>query len=134
VTTLGRLLALDEGLDGRLAVQLEQRGRLAKSAAFLGVTGLKDEPLLQAIARSEYSDPVLVTADDDMPLEHGKLITKLGLTIATIDGRRKPGWPPEAWKKETVHRWAHVMQEQQSGTCRRYSPSGHATWTERRRR
>lgn len=131
---LGRLLALDEGLDARLAVELEQRGRLAKSAVFLGITGLKDEPLLQSIASSHDPDPVLVTTDDDMPLEHGKLIAKLGLTIATIDGRRKPGWPSEVWKKETVHRWAHAMQEQQSGTCRRYSPSGHATWTERRRR
>jgi hypothetical protein len=133
VIALGRLLAVDEGLDTRLASQLEQRGRLAKSAAFLGLTGLKDEALLQAIARLEDPDPVLVTNDDDMPGEHGKLIAKLGLTIATIDGRRKPGWPPEAWKKETLHRWAHVMQAQQSGTQRRYSPSGHATWTPRRR-
>lgn len=131
--TLGRLLIIDEGLDARLASQLEQRGRLARSAAFLGLTGLKDEPLLQAVARLEEPDPVLVTNDDDMPGEHERLIAKLGLTIATVDGRRKPDWPTEAWKKETVHRWAHVMQGQQAGTQRRYSPSVHTTWTARRR-
>ncbi len=131
--TLGRLLIVDEGLDARLASQLEQRGRLAKSLALLGFTGLKDEPLLQAVARLKEPNPVLVTNDDDMPGEHEPLIGKLGLTIATVDGRRKPGWPAEPWKRETIHRWAHVMQEQQAGTQRRYSPGAHTTWTARRR-
>jgi hypothetical protein len=133
MTRLGRLLIIDEGLDARLASQLEQRGRLAKSAALLGLTGLKDEPLLQAVARLVEPDPVLVTNDDDMPGEHERLIARLGLTIATVDGRRKPGWPAETWKKETIHRWAHVVQNQHAGTQRRYSPSRHATWTVRRR-
>jgi hypothetical protein len=133
VVPSSRLLIVDEGLDARLASQLEQRGRAAKSASFLGLTGLKDEPLLSAIAGLAEDNPVLITGDDDMPGEHGKLVAKLRLTIATIDGRRKPGWPAEPWKKETVHRWAHVMQSQASGTQRRYSVSGHVPWTSRRR-
>ena len=116
-----------------LALQLEQRGRRAMSADRLGLKGLKDEPLLRAIAMLPEDDPVLITNDDDMPGEHEKLIEKLGLTVATIDGRRKPGWPPEEWKKEAIHRWVHVIQSQQSGTCRRYSVTGHDTWRKRRR-
>jgi hypothetical protein len=132
VVPSSRLLIVDEQLDVRLASQLEQRGRAAKSASLLGLTGLKDEDLLRAIGRLDESDPVLITGDDKMPSEHGKVIAKLGLTIATIDGRRKPNWPAEAWKKETVHRWAHVMQAQPAGTLRRYSVSGHVPWVSRR--
>ena len=97
-----RLLIIDEGLDGRLASQLEQRGRRAMSNERLGLAGLKDEPLLRAIAALSEVDPVLVTNDDGMPGEHEGLIAKLGLTIATVDGRRKPGWAAEEWKKEIV--------------------------------
>ena len=100
----------------------------------LGIKGLKDEPLLQAIARLKERDPVLVTNDDDMPGEHEALLDKLGLTVATIDGRRKPGWPPEEWKKETVHRWVHVIQAQAPGTCRRYFVTGHDLWRRRLRK
>jgi hypothetical protein len=103
------------------------------SADRLGLRGLNDELLLQAIARLDEDDPILVTNDDDMPGEHGRLLDKLGLTVATIDGRRKPGWPPEEWKKETVHRWAHPIQVQPPGTCRRYSVAAHDLWRRRRR-
>jgi hypothetical protein len=128
-----RLLIVDEGLDARLASQLEGRGRRAMSTDRLGLKKLKDEPLLQALARLPETAPILVTTDDAMPGEHEKLLDKLGLTVATIDGRRKPGWPPEEWKRETIHRWAHVIQVQEPGTCRRYSPAGHDLWRERRR-
>lgn len=104
------------------------------SAERLGLKGLKDEPLLLAVSKLPEVDPVLVTGDDAMPAEHGKLLGKLGLTVATVDGRRKPGWPPEEWKKETVHRWAHIIQLQEPGICRRYSVAGHDPWRERRRR
>jgi hypothetical protein len=103
------------------------------SADRLGLKGLKDEPLLQAIGRLPETGPILVTNDDDMPGEHESLLDKLSLTVATVDGRRKAGWPPEEWKKETIHRWAHIVQRQEPATCRRYSPSGHDLWRRRLR-
>jgi hypothetical protein len=128
-----RLLVIDDSLDKRLAHQLEQRGRQAKSTEWLGLLELKDEPLLRAISGLDDPDPVLVTGDDGMPGEHGGLIASLGLTIATIDGQRAEGWGREEWKKEIVHRWAHSMNIQQRGTCRRYSLTRHDVWRRRRR-
>jgi hypothetical protein len=131
----GRLLVIDESLDKRLAQQLEARGRRALSADWLGLSGLKDEPLLQALANlQEARDLVLVTADDAMPAEHAGLIQSLSITIATIDGQRPAEWPREEWKKEIVHRWAHAMQLQERATARRYSALRHGHWTPRRSR
>lgn len=127
-----RLLIVDESLSKHLASQLEQRGRRAMSNERLGLARFKDEPLLRAIATLPETEPVLVTNDDGMPGEHAGLITKLGLTIATVDGKRKAGWGREEWKKEIVHRWAHVMHAQAPGTQRRYGLSKHAPWTRRR--
>jgi hypothetical protein len=56
-------------------------------------------------------------------------------TVATID----PNYPDEyeddvdAWRFDVVHRWAHVMEEQQANTRRRYSAKRHRLWTPRRR-
>jgi predicted nuclease of predicted toxin-antitoxin system len=129
----GRLLVIDESLDKRLADQLEQRGRSARSADWLGLVGLKDEPLLRALAAlPEAADLILVTGDDDMPGEHGSLVKALRITVATIDGRRAVEWPREEWKKEIVHRWAHAMQLQRPATSERYSLTRHGRWTRRR--
>jgi hypothetical protein len=106
----GRLV-IDASLDKRLAFQLDQRGRNARSAEWLGLTHAKDPPLLRAL-RDQHPECVLVTGDDDMPGEHGELIERLGLTIATIDGYVATGWGPAEWKREIVHRWAHVMETQ----------------------
>jgi hypothetical protein len=128
-----RLLVIDESLDKRLASQLEQRGRKAKSTDWLGLVGFKDEPLLRALAQLPENDAlILVTGDDAMPGEHSGLLAALGLTVATVDGRRLPDWGPEEWKKEIVHRWAHVMNEQQAGTMRRYGLMRHGPWRPRR--
>jgi len=129
-----RLIAIDEGLDSRLASQLEQRGRKAKSAVWLGFGGMKDERLLRALAGLEFEvDPVLVTGDDRMPLEHGALIADLRITVATLDGRRPSDWGQEEWKKEIVHRWAHAMHEQRPNTIERYGLHRHGPWSRRRR-
>ncbi len=127
-----RLLVIDASLDTRLAQQLEQRGRAARSAEWLGLADELDQPLLRALA-SKPEDLVLVTGDDDMPGEHGDLIAKLGITIATVDGRVDRSWGRAEWKRETIHRWAHVIHLQQEGTLERYSPSAHRPWTSRRR-
>lgn len=129
----GRLLVIDESLDKRLAHQLEQRGRRAQSVEWLGLLANLDAALLRALHERE-DDWMLVTGDDDMPREHGPLITSLGTTVATVDGRRSLEWGREEWKKEIVHRWAHVMQKQQPGTIRRYGINRHAVWTPRRGR
>lgn len=128
-----RLLVIDESLDKRLASQLEQRGRKAMSAERLGLAGFSDEPLLRALAAlPEGPALVLVTGDDAMPGEHGGLIARLGITVATVDGRRGAGWGREEWKKEIVHRWAHVMQQQADTTARRYGLMRHSLWRSRR--
>jgi hypothetical protein len=131
----GRLLVIDESLDKRLADQLEQRGRSARSADWLGLIGLKDEPLLRTLAAlPDAADLILVTGDDDLPGEHSPLVSALGITVATIDGRRAAEWPREEWKKEIVHRWAHAMQLQRPATSERYSLLRHGAWTRRRGR
>lgn len=129
-----RLVVVDENLDSRLGSQLEQRGRRAMSLDRLGLAGTKDEPLLRAIAELDEADPILLTGDDDMPQEHGALIRALGLTIATVDGQVGAGWGREEWKKETVHRWAHVINAQDPRRIERYSPHHHAEWRPRIRR
>ncbi|CAN5500759.1 hypothetical protein BH23ACT9_BH23ACT9_32660 [soil metagenome] len=73
-----------------------------------------------------------MTGDDAMPDEHEDVIERLGVTVATVDGRwEHHGMEQEAYKREVVHRWAHRMAEQQDGEVRRYSPSSNRTWTRR---
>jgi hypothetical protein len=128
-----RLLVIDESLDRRLAHQLEQRGRKAASAERLELLGLLDPEVLRTLSKRD-DDWMLVTGDDDMPGEHGPLIAGLGVTIATVDGRRLHDWGREEWKKEIVHRWAHSMQAQPPGTVRRYGLVRHGVWRRRRGR
>lgn len=126
-----RLLVIDESLDKRLAHQLEQRGRRAMSAEWLGLLNMLDPDVLRAVHALD-DDCVLVTGDDGMPGEHADLIAKLGTTIATVDGRRYEGWGREQWKKEIVHRWAHTMQDQELGRVMRYGLKRPRVWTPRR--
>ena len=127
-----RLLVIDANLDKRLAQQLEQRGRKAISAEWLGLVDALDPYLLQALARRN-EDLVVVTGDDNMPGTHGRLIAQLRLTVATVDGRVHPPWGKAEWKREIVHRWAHVIHRQEPETIERYGLARHAPWTSRRR-
>jgi hypothetical protein len=80
----------------RLADQLEQRGRSARSADWLGLIRLRGEPLLRALAAlPDAADLILVTGGDDLPGEHGPRVNALRITVATIDGRRAAEWPRE---------------------------------------
>jgi hypothetical protein len=107
-----RLLHLDENLPRRLAAELEARGRRARAQRALPDAPTTDTGLI----RSLDPDMVLVTADEGMPREHRALLRALRVTVAVVhaDG--------EAAKRETVHRWAHVMATQPAGSVRRYSP------------
>ena len=95
---------------------------------------MKDPQLLPKVAQLFGPEEcTLVTSDDNMPNEHGALIARLGLTIATLDGRwQRFGDDQEQYKREVVHRWAHVMAEQELGSIRRYSTVAHRVWTPRR--
>ncbi|HZD69504.1 MAG TPA: hypothetical protein VFA45_11505 [Actinomycetes bacterium] len=118
---MARRLIIDEALTKRIAVTLRKRGRDASGIPELGYKGLEDPKLLRAIAR-DHPGAVLVTSDDHMPDEHGEILLELGITLATIDGRRPAEYEhrQEEWEWEIVHRWAHKMAEQEPGTWRRY--------------
>jgi hypothetical protein len=107
-----RALLLDENLPRRLAAELASRGRPARA--------LRDDPgapaLDSEVIRWAGDGVVLVTADEGMPREHAELLRRTRLTLAVVAARG------EAARRETVHRWAHVMAGQRPGTVRRYSP------------
>lgn len=133
MTVPGRLLVIDENLDKRLASQLTQRGRKSISVDWLGLVETTDPPLLRKL-QEVHPGCVLVTGDDDLPGEHSELLQRLGLTVATVDGQRDEGWRQADWKRETVHRWVHVMENQKDATSRRYNPHQHRLWTRRKGR
>jgi hypothetical protein len=132
----GHLLIIDASLSTRLGTELRHRGRNAKSLAELGLKGLTDEPMLRELAKIHDDDPyVLVTADDAMPATHGLVLDETATTVATLDPRwERTGLTQEKYKREVVHRWAHVMARQDPKTVRRFSIGGHRPWTPLRRR
>ncbi len=126
-------LVLDENLNPRLATELTRRGRDATRVQELGLRGSADPQLLDKLA-AQLDVWVLVTADDRLPNSHAEAVQRVEATIATINPEREASWPLEEWRREIVHRWAHVMQEQAQGTLRRYTLRRHTTWRPRRRR
>ncbi len=103
------------------------------SVSSLGLTGSSDPDLLDKLD-GQVDDWVLITADDALPDGHADVVARVRATIATINPEREYGWQLEAWRREVVHRWAHVMHEQESGGVRRYSLRRHGVWRPRRRR
>jgi len=128
-------LVIDASLNRRIATELKARGRMVVAASELKLHRVKDPPLLRALSEHFGDAPwVLVTADDAMPAEHGRLILELGATLATIDPRRPAQFDDDdAWGREVAHRWAHTMTLQPAGSIRRYGEAGGRTWTHRRR-
>lgn len=64
-----------------------------------------------------------------MPFDQADLIAELGSMIGTLD-RRKPvdsDW--DFYRRDVVHRWAHLMAVQPAGAIRRYSLTGRRRWT-----
>jgi hypothetical protein len=139
----GRSLVVDASLNApRIAAELRRRGRAARSVNELGLHRVKDRELLEHLWLDVSDDPVLITADDKMPLMHRAIIERFGATIATVEPwSRHPDLiespipneisNQEAYEREVVHRWAHSMQVQESGSIRRYYVSTHRAWTPR---
>ena len=131
-----QLIVVDASIDNRAATELKRRGRDAVALSALGLRHENDEDLLPKLTdlyASEGRAWMLVTGDDAMPREHGGTLSRLGVTLATIDPRRPDDVLQDAWQRDVVHRWAHAMQVQAPGTIRRYSPHRNATWKAPRR-
>jgi hypothetical protein len=128
-----RTLVIDENLSHRLGTELSYRGRDAVSVKSLGLRGSSDPELLDKL-ESQLDDWVLVTADDALPDSHADAVARINATIAIVNPDREHGWPLEAWRREVVHRWVHVIHTQDAGSVRRYSLRRHSIWRLRRRR
>lgn len=126
------LLVIDECLSTRLATELNGRGRSAKSIASLGLRGLDDSGVFSALSRLGDSY-VIVTADRAMPLDWMSDIAAAGATVAVIDSRHDDAYLVAEWYRDVVHRWAHVMRDQPTGSVHRYTARGHRAWRPRRR-
>jgi hypothetical protein len=129
----GRPLYIDESLNPRLAREIKRRGRNALSPGPLRLKGSKDPDLLRRLF-SRYAAAILVSGDDHMPEEHADVILEVTGTIAIIDPEFPARYAEEQWQWDVVQRWAHVMQEQKVGTCRRYSLAKSVVWTPRTRK
>lgn len=129
-----RLLVLDADIDKRMGTELRKRGRNVISVYTLGLSHEKDPELLPMLAESyPGEDWVLFTADDRMPFEHAEVVAQVGVAIATADPRRAEGYNSTfQWRREIVHRWAHMAQEQPRGLIRRYSLNSYRKWQPRK--
>jgi hypothetical protein len=127
-----RPLIIDESLSHRIATELQQRGKNAVATNQLGLKGADDVPLLRALAR-DYPDGVLVTGDDDMPADHRDTLLRTHYTFAVVAPTKGTGYEKDQWERDVIHKWAHKMELQASGTIRRYSPNGSREWRPRRR-
>ena len=126
-------LVIDESLNSRIATDLKLRGRDAVSVGELNLRGLQDPELLLR-AFKLLPNCVFVTADNAMPAEHPEEIVLAMATLAIVSGRRPAAYEfrQEPWERETIHRWAHRMQEQKPQSVMRFGVSGPRPWTQRR--
>ena len=138
-----RVLIIDENLNPRLARELRNRGRRAVAVEDLRLKSALDPELIEKVFQL-YDDPVLITADNAMPAEHEALLANVLATVAVVkpwdrDEAHTGRWEgqdhrsEEEWAQEIVHRWAHKIHDQRTGTIRRYSVNTHAPWRRPRR-
>ena len=125
------MLVIDECLSTRLATELTLRGRPAESIASLGLRGLDDPQVFEAL-RNLGEPHVIVTADAAMPLDWMSAIEAAGATVAVIDSRHTADYLVAEWYRDITHRWAHVMRNQPPGSVHRYTARGHREWRPRR--
>lgn len=95
-------LLLDDSLPASLARELTARGRPARALADLGLQGATDAEVLE---RARADGSVLVTTQ---PLDGFES------TVAVVTPRAV------AARRDVVHRFAHEMATQRSGSLRRY--------------
>jgi hypothetical protein len=94
--------------------------RDATSPHQLGDADMKDPPLLRLI-HERLEPAVLVTFDNKLPL-HSALLTRYGTTLAIIDKNAQPAdLTREEYWREVIHRHAHRMAQQDSGSKFRYT-------------
>jgi hypothetical protein len=116
----------------RLAtVELLGRGRAAIALKHTELLGTADPEVIATVAG--WTDVVLITNDDNMPSEYQRLLSEAGLTLAVVAPRSDRSFTVQAWERETVHRWAHLMATQSAGSLMRYTPFAHSLWRPRRR-
>lgn len=70
-------------------------------------------------------DVVLVTYDNNMPLEHGAELERAGIALAVIDKNGRPeDMTEEEYWREIIHRHAHRFSNQERGSMWRYRRRG----------
>lgn len=124
-----RLIVVDADINKRLATELTCRGRPARSLASFHLNRSVDPIVLRRLHERIDEPWVLLTGDDRMPFDHGRLIAELGTTIATVDPRRPEDIDWDSYRREVGHRWAHLIALQAAASIRRYSLRGHRKWT-----
>lgn len=138
-----RVLVFDADLNPRLAREYRNRGRRASSVEELRLKGALDPEVIERVF-GYFPDPVLVTGDDGMPAEHTAELAAVKATVAVIhpwdrEAAQIGSWEgqehrnEDEWEAEIVHRWAHLIQAQRTGTIRRYSLNSYGDWTPKRR-
>ena len=72
---------------------------------------------------------MLVTYDNDMPVEHGPLLVAYGtsLAIVDVDGHHRSGLTLEEYWREVIHRHAHRFNVQPPATIWKYRCSDRRT-------
>lgn len=121
------VLILDENMPKRLRTELNNRNRQTYRTLELGAGGTDPQVIKHLTTHLNY-DWILVTADDAMPREHRPLLASYGVTVATIAVTPAPTYSIDQWRRDVVHRWAHVMQAQSSGSIKRYWFHRHTAW------
>lgn len=101
-----RLLFLDEDLDKRLARELRLRGRMAETIYKTDLQGASDNELVTALDSRYGQGVVLITGNDNMPIENGESFKVGRVALATIDTEYPDGYHLEEWRREIIHRWA----------------------------
>jgi hypothetical protein len=85
---------------------------------------LKDPEWFEVLAALP-EDVVLVTYDNNMPVEHGRELSRSGIALAVIDTRGRPDeMSEEEYWREIIHRHAHRFVNQERGSIWKYRRRG----------
>lgn len=122
-----RRVILDEDINWKLSRELQKRGRADATAVRQEkIDGRKDGALFKALAAG-FEPYVLVTYDNKMLRAHKAEIAHHNVTVAVVDEAaflRSGAINPEAYQRDVVHRWLHLIEVQAAGTQRSYSLTG----------
>jgi hypothetical protein len=120
---------IDATCPPRIASELRKRGyRDAVSAVALGhKKGTKDPDWLERLSRLT-PESVLVTFDNEMPLEHREVLLAHPVALAVVDKDKRPDNMTllEYWN-DVIHRHAHRIREQTPGQVFKYRTSSRRT-------